>query len=397
MTTLIFIHGIAVTESMYDGTFELIKQQLAVYCPDIKVSPCFWGGLGMKLNANWASIPTSTPNSNVIPVLAEEELTEEARQISRWEQLYVDPLFELGLLSVREPSEESEVNSNDSNDLYSLLDDLQIEPELQAKLEEAGIAEVFAQAVQTVINSNPYKEALQKVSELSSEYYGAVARAIVAQAMFDCSKQDKYAKILNNHQLRDQVVELLTLSLGDGDYGIGDWLRKPLLLLAQHSGTFVIRRQRNEFTNKILAIPGDILLYQTRGEEIRQLIQKTIEEAEPPVVLLTHSLGGVASIDLLIKQHLTKVALLVTVGSQAPILYEINSLHSLQHGKPLPKHFPKWLNIYDMRDFLSYVGAKVFPSKVKDVEVNNKQPFPRSHDAYWENQETWKAIIEELP
>jgi len=392
MTTLIFIHGTGVTQSMYDGTFELIKQQLAVHHPDtdIKVAPCFWGKLGAKLNAGGASIPTPTTKS-----------AEENEQISLWEHLYRDPLFELGLLSLRESSEDDEADSDEVNDLYSLLQNLQKpeqrKPELQTKLEEAGIEKVFAQAIRAVIISTVYSEALQKTSELSSEYYGAVARAIVAQVMYDCRTQDKYVKILNNSILRDRVVELLTLSLGDGDLGIGAWVLKRLSLLAQYAGTSVTYRQRSSITNAILPIPGDILLYQTRGELIRQFIQQTIEEAEPPVVLLTHSLGGVASIDLLMKQHLTNVALLVTVGSQAPFLYEINSLHSLNYGQKLPNHFPKWLNIYDSRDFLSYVGAAVFPHTVEDVEVNNKQPFPRSHDAYWENQETWKAIIERLP
>jgi hypothetical protein len=108
-------------------------------------------------------------------------------------------------------------------------------------------------------------------------------------------------------------------------------------------------------------------------------------------------LGGIACVDLLVKECLENVALLVTVGSQAPFLYEINALHSLEFGEPLPEHFPVWLNIYDLRDFLSYVGANVFPNKVQDVLVDSKQPFPRSHSAYWENPATWKAIIPRLP
>lgn len=89
--------------------------------------------------------------------------------------------------------------------------------------------------------------------------------------------------------------------------------------------------------------------------------------------------------------------LLVTFGSQAPFLYEINALHSLQYGEPLPAHFPDWLNIYDLRDFLSYVGAGVFPKKVQDVLVDNKQPFPRSHSSYWTNPATWRAVVPRLP
>ena len=73
-----------------------------------------------------------------------------------------------------------------------------------------------------------------------------------------------------------------------------------------------------------------------------------------------HSLGGVACVDLLVEAALPQVELLVTVGSQAPFFYEIDALQSLRFGVPLPEHFPRWLNVYDLRDFLSYVAAGVF-------------------------------------
>jgi hypothetical protein len=39
----------------------------------------------------------------------------------------------------------------------------------------------------------------------------------------------------------------------------------------------------------------------------------------------------------------------------------------------------------------------IFPGRVVDVLVNNQQPFPEAHGAYWANDETWKAIAEFLP
>jgi hypothetical protein len=77
----------------------------------------------------------------------------------------------------------------------------------------------------------------------------------------------------------------------------------------------------------------------------------------------------------------------------------MDALQCLPFGQPLPSHFPQWLNIYDPRDFLSYVAAKVFPSSsraIVDVEVDNRQPFARSHSAYWTNPETWDAIVPRL-
>jgi hypothetical protein len=60
-------------------------------------------------------------------------------------------------------------------------------------------------------------------------------------------------------------------------------------------------------------------------------------------------------------------------------------------------NFPTWLNIYDKHDFLSYVGSKLFPGQVIDVEVDSRQPFPYSHSAYWTNRATWDAIVSRMP
>lgn len=393
MTTLVFVHGTGVRPPQYEETFALIQKKLGIQRPDIKVVPCLWGEmLGTKLNAQGASIPLY----DATLALSEEE--EEEKEILLWEQLYRDPLYELRLLSLK-PNAEDVANpfaEQPSDELNLRLQSLNPSPELQALLVEAGIAWVFDEALQAVIGTQAYQEALQKASESLSEYCDAVARAIVAQAMFYCEQQEKYPPILTNAELRDEVVEKLSCALGEAELGLGGWVWKPLSLLT-HPTTFAMKRKRGSITDAISPFPCDILLYQSRGEGIRQFIGEIIEQAEPPVVLLTHSLGGIACVDLLVKEGLEQVALLVTVGSQAPFLYEINALHSLEYGEPLPDHFPAWLNIYDLRDFLSYIGANVFPNKVQDVLVDNKQPFPRSHSAYWENPATWKAIVPRLP
>ena len=94
----------------------------------------------------------------------------------------------------------------------------------------------------------------------------------------------------------------------------------------------------------------------------------------------------------------------MTVGSQAPFLYELNALESLAFGEPLPPTFVKrWVNIFDPRDFLSYTAAKVFAlsgsggPEISDHRVDNKLPFPNSHSGYWDNPETWEIICKEMP
>ncbi|MEH2448239.1 MAG: hypothetical protein V7K18_21435 [Nostoc sp.] len=393
MTTVIFVHGTGIREREYNDTFEIIEQKIHAQRPDIKVAPCLWGALGAKFNDNRASVPLE----NATLALSQPE---EDADIILWGQLYRDPLYELRLLSLKpKPIESGNPFGEQPGDiLQSRVASLTLTSKLQANLQEAGIAEIFPEAREAVIHSEPYERALLTVSESDlSEYYAPIARAFVAQAMFISEQQEKFPPILTDAQLRDKVVELLTLALGEAELGLGGWLLKPVLELAQHGGTYYVKRNRLEVTDKYSPVPGDILLYQTRGEKIRAFIKQQIEQAEPPVVLLAHSLGGIACVDLLVQQQLSQVELLVTVGSQAPFLYEINALYSLEYGQLLPEHFPQWLNIYDLRDFLSYVGNRIFPDRVQDVRVDSRQPFPCSHGAYWEKDQTWEAIIPRLP
>lgn len=391
MTTVIFVHGTGIREQEYNETFEIIEQKIHAQRPDIKVARCLWGSLGARFNDNRASVPLEDAT------LALSGLEEDA-DIVLWRQLYRDPLYELRLLSLKPIESGNPFGEEPGDVLESRVASLTPVSQLQAKLQEAGIAEVFEPAREAVIHSEPYERALLTVSESDlSEYYPPIARAIVAQAMFISEQQEKFPPILTDAQLRDKVVELLTLALTEAELGLGGWLLKPLVELAQHGGTNYVRGNRLELTDKISPMPGDILLYQTRGEKIRAFIQEQIAQAEPPVVLIAHSLGGIACVDLLVQQQLSQVELLVTVGSQAPFLYEINALYSLEYGQLLPEHSPEWLNIYDLRDFLSYVGKKIFPDRVQDVRVDSRQPFPRSHGAYWTNAKTWEAIISRLP
>ncbi len=394
MTTVLFVHGTGVRNPVYEETFKLIEKTLHLDRPDLKVERCLWGDeLGTKLNAQGASIPLYDAT------LALDDEEEEDYSIVLWEQLYSNPLYELQVLSLK-PGNESGGNpfgEQPGDELHSRVESFNPSPELQAKLDAAGILEVFESARDTVIQSDAYNEALQNASEELGEYRDAIARAIVAQAMFDCEQQDKYPPLLTDAQLRDEVVKLLSLALGEAELGIGDWVVKPLSQLAQPIGTFYVKRRRGIITRSVSPTPCDILLYQGRGDRIRDFIRAKIEQAEPPVVLLAHSLGGIACVDLLVQHPLPQVKLLITAGSQAPFLYEINALYSLEYGEPLPDYFPSWVNIYDLRDFLSYIGSNVFPNKVQDVLVDSKQPFPRSHGAYWTNQAMWKAIIPRLP
>lgn len=399
MTTVIFVHGISVREPVLSQTFTQIKGKLQEELPNLTVVSCAWGdSLGARLNADGASIPLydSTRNDN--------QAIQPDENIIRWAQLYQDPLYELRLLSLKTLEERDFTPGQEepSEKLNRRLQQFEPSDELQAKLKECGIADVFAKARQNVIESPAYREALDTISDTLTEYRDAIARAIIAESIAICGKQEKFAPILNDYALREDVVISLSSEIYYAEAAIGDWLKEQLAKLLQPPATGYLKRKRGVISDVTYPAVGDILLYQGRGQKIRDLIYKYIKDAEPPVVLLAHSLGGIACVDLLVEQLLNeeevikKVELLITVGSQAPYFYEVNALQSLEfnsdRNQRLPKGFPEWLNIYDLQDFLSYIGGNIFPS-VQDILVDNQQPFPQSHSAYWSNKATWKAIL----
>jgi pimeloyl-ACP methyl ester carboxylesterase len=181
---------------------------------------------------------------------------------------------------------------------------------------------------------------------------------------------------------RDALVDSVIAVLG-APLGLADWLKNKL--------TNVALPRRGSFTDLCSAQVGDILRYQARGATLREFIGERARQTGASVIL-AHSLGGVAAVDWLIGGP-RGIDTLVTVGSQAPLFYEIDALSSLAWRQPLPGHFPRWLNFYDPRDFLAYCGSEIFPGVAIDVRVDNGQPFPDSHGAYWQNDhEMWPEI-----
>jgi hypothetical protein len=193
-------------------------------------------------------------------------------------------------------------------------------------------------------------------------------------------------------------VNLLITDWQGRDGGVNHYVGNLLADIRTPTG-----RTRGQPADATTASLGDVLLYQARGAAIRYSIERSIAMAVdadddrdmPRVVLLAHSLGGIACVDLLATKVLPNVTHLITVGSQSSYLYEIGALQGLDFGKQerLPSTFPPWLNLYDPYDFLSYVARPVFQSEtIRDVLIESGQPFPESHGAYWTNNATWCAI-----
>ena len=396
MTTVIFVHGTGGRRKDYAVTFQQIETALLKRRPDVRLIPCLWGDvLGAKLNADGASIPTYNESEGG------KKLTPEEENIRLWEALYEDPFYEIRLLGLRSLQAQNIIPGKltPSQKFKNRVADVSKDFELHTKLEALIIGKYFLPACEAIAGtkSEVFGRLLTTAPANLDGDYAAIARAIVAMSGLMYEEQEWSLNPLIDEELRVKAVDAIFQVLSKLETSRGvvtDWVTGQLFSL----GTNAIKRKRGAISDGAYPFAGDIMVYQAKGKKIRDYIRSQIELVEPPVVLLAHSLGGIACVDLLIEEDLRdRVKLLITAGSQAPFLYEIDALQTLEFGESLPKHFTQWLNIYDLRDFLSYVGEGVFPERVVDVKVNNKQPFPEAHGAYWANQETWDAIAKVLP
>ena len=378
---------------------EQIEKALLKCRPDAKLIPCLWGDpLGAKLNKDGASIPTYDESQGG------KKLTPEEENIRLWKALYKDPFYEIRLLGLRSLQSQNAIPGRltPSQELKGRVANLTQDETLKTKLDGLDLGSFFGKACKLIAGSESqlFGRLLETSARPLDEDYAAIARAIVAMSGFLYEEREWFSPLVDE-KLRDEAVEAIfqVLSKLETSRGVvGDWVTGQLFSFGISLATNPIKRKRGAITDGGYPFAGDIMVYQAKGKKIRDFIRSQIERVEPPVVLLAHSLGGIACVDLLIEEDLRdRVKLLITAGSQAPFLYEIDALQTLNFGESLPKHFPQWLNIYDLRDFLSYVGEGVFPERVVDVKVNNKQPFPEAHGAYWANQETWDAIAKVLP
>ena len=400
MPKLLFVHGTGVRLEGYQQTLGVIAKKVGSHA---EVIPCYWGDLGSCLNAAGKSIPKYN-SARGITDLETDALDPDAYQIELWRTLLSDPLHELSTLALMKPGTKAlPWEETEGAKLIQVARQLELSVRLQELLLEGGVdPAVFEQAMRAVTCSIPFQEALEDANEDLAVYRAALARAWIAAAAklaqevtLEETGEWTWPALLLDGELRSQLESLLIDALGGKERGIGGWalqrLSQPLRLWLTQEGA----NRRKAISDAAYPVAGDILLYQARGEAIRNRIQEHILAADGPVHILAHSLGGVACVELLAMQSLP-VQQLITVGSQAPFLHEINALRCLPFGDPLPDSLPPWLNIYDLKDFLSYVGGDLFPGRVVDHLVDNRQAFPASHSAYWWNPKVWDAILPTL-
>ncbi|RST07289.1 hypothetical protein EF910_06285 [Streptomyces sp. WAC07149] len=377
--SVLFVHGTGVREASYKETFGAVRARLADIRPGLEVRGCFWGreqGASMVLDG--ASVPHYRRSRGGAP---------EDDEIEVWEVLYEDPWHELRLLGLQ-PAPETGFGFGlpPSDEFLAEVTGYVPGPAVVAAFAARGLAEEFTEALRVVVAAPELHAAAATADTDGTEHRRAFARAVVAMTI--ALSFDRGGEV--SGIVRDELLTLLGTELYAEGRSVGGFLAKALARPVGWRG----RHRRGAWGDAALPAVGDILRYQARGQGVRDLIKRSVENTPgDAVTVIAHSLGGVACVDLLVRERLERVDQLITVGSQAPYFYEIGALVSLEHPQGLPPGFPaRWLNLYDDRDLLSYRASEVFPGRADDHRVDNRQPFPWAHTTYWSNPDVWSAV-----
>lgn len=398
MATLLFVHGTGVRGPSFDASFAAVKAQAAEHLPAaMVVEACRWGD---DLGATQAAGASAVPNY-VQPSAEPAKRDDERASELRWGLLYDDPLYELrthaALAAIGSDDDGlggSDVSARQASPAKIALDSLAGLLPSHGGIARSGHYEVKLKApalrllaadgvLDAALRASSLQAPERRLPVLARAFVGAWARAA-----------DEQRLPALDGELRDSLYQDAVAILGGSPRGIKDELLGALGGLATRIATPVLRWNRSALSDASFTATNDILLYQTPhgGSAIRGFIARRIGACAAPVYLLAHSLGGIACVELLAAGRLPGVAGLITCGSQAPFLYASDALSTLRRDQPLPGHFPKWLNVFDLNDMLSYSAAEIFQQRATDLEVRSRQPFPQSHSAYWTQAPLWHAI-----
>ena len=295
MASLIFVHGTGVRQEAFEVAMESIWAHLHEalikhHRGEIRLEPCLWGNsLGSRLNAKGASVPDYDLTGKA-KTAAEQDCED---RITLWEMLAYDSLYELHGLALR--PRENEIDADAFTDMVKKLPS----ETMAEKLSRAGIAKTFSAARDYVLNADVYEDSLASATD-PSDCRGPVARAIVARATA-LTPDDRPPAIRFDPPLRDEVIEAITGELGEPTKGVVGWTANTLFKLAQRLHIVDLKYRRGALTDSVAPETGDIVLYQANGDPIRGFIREKIDKAHkdnPPVVVMAHSLGGIACVDL---------------------------------------------------------------------------------------------------
>ena len=398
MGSLLVVHGTGVRGVAFEDTVRVVKAKLDLARPHIDTVKCAWGDTcGAKLSNPPKCIPVDSSRG--------DGQTADDLEIEEWAMLYEDPLAELRDLASRLGG-----GDWDAAELLTTFRAAEPNARLTEALAQLQMVEQWRDARGRMTHDPVLTQAAARAPGSTLELRGALARAIVAQLTAEAI--DKCTPVPDDELRRLLVREMVSIFRPDGEIdsaadsdarGVGDFTRRiknSLTYGAQWLTAGAIERKRLAEAAQIAPVAGDVILYQSpQGNAIRDFVAAAIGNLPKPRYVLAHSLGSVAAVDVLIQNPGLDVAHLITIGSPAALFFEMNALVACPADRPLPGHFPKWLNIYDPRDMLSYLARPAFhdDERILDRSHESGQPLLAAHSAYWASDRAWKYVWEVIP
>lgn len=404
MTTVLFIHGTGSRDPKAYATFTRIRDGILAERPGLGIERCYWGPYGAPGRQQYLSA-TFTEDSD----------SGDAGEgdIPLWAQLMADPLFEIRLRQVQGAPPASVGQFGEK--LRDQISKLGSDDRVRTALEAEGLRPVeLAAAMAEVAGSVEFYEVYGSAVYADDDAKGVLSRALVASCLRAASER--------GHELtgsaRDELVKVVGSSAFGGapQAGLGDRFGAIAMSIARRAAPVALPAAAHTMRPAwmrpaqawLIENAADILVYQARGEHIRGFVREAICAIDDEVVLLAHSLGGVIAFDLLAGPRpgagpptggdpLTKIRMLVTVGSQVPLFYEIGALASGFSAQTGPPNFTvPWLNVYDARDLLAYAGRGLFGTRVVDKRIDTGMPFPNAHWAYWAEKGLFEWLVDRM-
>jgi hypothetical protein len=400
--TLVFVHGTGVRQEGWVPTWHRVQEHGRAHgLNEVTFIGCPWGPkLGMPLERVDATLPPEA----IAKALTDAPPDPRDLAAAAWDLLLTDPLFELRLAGEGAPAAAGVVVGALPADQEALerLEDLARRTPIERPASEIT-AEEIAGAVRAVAASAELQAAARTLGTPDHpDLVKAAARAVVARILAGHRGGAPGTGPAELYDLarRDRLVAALIAALSPGGAkGFKDTLQERGLGYILSRATQIGRDRRRGLQGVATPPIGDILYYQRRGGVMLDYIVEQMRNAIPPVVAVGHSLGGIMLVDLLSRPDAPRVDLLVTAGSQAPMLYALDALEQVRWGQARPAPFTPWINFYNPRDFLSFCAARIFPdvTGIRDIEIDPGVPFPESHSAYWVHDPVYEAIVDAWP
>lgn len=388
MTRLIFIHGTGVRKESFENSLSLITSRVEGI-RNYEIVPCFWGDkLGATLGAEGYSVPGSdSTTSSSTPV--RDDIS-----IQSWAVLDVDPWSH-----IRAALAMSDGIERDSMEPVKLTSSFEealaaatiTQNSFTQELGETPLAAVAERALDSMISHPLFEEYTASSSIDAGNKIVALSGTYLSIALAEWETLHSLPLgMTGDHRQRLEALLIEELggevrSLGNGIVKVTSRLLWPLLAPS-------IEKHRHGLTQYGAPLAGDVLKYFARPGSFRQLLTDIIDESEDETVILAHSLGAIIAFDTLFLSPRPHVRHLITVGTQVGLLFELDALPSLGRGGSLPAEFPRWDNIFDPRDFLAYRSSAFFEGQTEDHAVDNRAPFPRCHESYFDNQQLYTVL-----